>query len=134
MINVNNVRVQFGGRILFEDVNLKFEQGNCYGIIGANGAGKSTFLKLFTKQLEPSSGDVVIDLLPGWIFEREEIRSSSDGGYNYDRNVPLMIYRNGNAQSVEREVSLSALAPTLAYILGIERPWASTETALYEFR
>lgn len=61
MINVNNVRLQFGGRVLFEDVNLKFEEGNCYGIIGANGAGKSTFLKLITKQIEPSSGDIVID-------------------------------------------------------------------------
>ena len=61
MINVNNVRLQFGGRVLFEDVNLKFESGNCYGIIGANGAGKSTFLKLITKQIEPSSGDIVID-------------------------------------------------------------------------
>ena len=61
MINVNNVRLQFGGRILFEDVNLKFESGNCYGIIGANGAGKSTFLKLITKQIEPSSGDIVIE-------------------------------------------------------------------------
>ena len=56
MINVTNVRLQFGGRILFEDVNLKFENGNCYGIIGANGTGKSTFLKLLTKQIEPSSG------------------------------------------------------------------------------
>lgn len=61
MISVNNVRLQFGGRVLFEDVNLKFEDGNCYGIIGANGAGKSTFLKLLTKQIEPSSGDIVID-------------------------------------------------------------------------
>lgn len=61
MINVNNVRLQFGGRVLFEDVNLKFEKGNCYGIIGANGAGKSTFLKLITKQIEPSSGDIVIE-------------------------------------------------------------------------
>ena len=61
MINVNNVRLQFGGRVLFEDVNLKFERGNCYGIIGANGAGKSTFLKLITKQIEPSSGDIVIE-------------------------------------------------------------------------
>ena len=61
MISVNNVRLQFGGRVLFEDVNLKFESGNCYGIIGANGAGKSTFLKLITKQIEPSSGDIVIE-------------------------------------------------------------------------
>ena len=60
MISVNNVRLQFGGRVLFEDVNLKFEDGYCYGLIGANGAGKSTFLKLITKQIEPSSGDIVI--------------------------------------------------------------------------
>jgi hypothetical protein len=96
------------------------------------GAGRS---RLIQQSFYPTrSGDVVIDLLPGWIFEREGIRSSSDGGYNYDRNVPLMIYRNGKKESIEREVSISALAPTLAYILGIERPWASTETALYEFR
>ena len=61
MISVNNVRLQFGSRVLFEDVNWKFESGNCYGIIGANGAGKSTFLKLITKQIEPSSGDIVIE-------------------------------------------------------------------------
>ena len=96
------------------------------------GAGRS---RLVQQSFYPTrSGDVVIDLLPGWIFERDGIRSSSDGGYNYDRNVPLMIYRGGKAQSIEREVSLSALAPTLAYILGIESPWAATEPALSEFR
>lgn len=61
MITVNNVRLQFGGRVLFDEVNLKFSKGNCYGIIGANGAGKSTFLKLLSGQIEPSSGDIVID-------------------------------------------------------------------------
>ncbi len=61
MITVNNVRLQFGGRVLFEDVNLKFTKGNCYGIIGANGAGKSTFLKLLCGKIEPSSGEIVID-------------------------------------------------------------------------
>ena len=61
MIQVNNVRLQFGGRVLFEDVNLKFVKGNCYGIIGANGAGKSTFLKLLSGQIEPSSGEIVSD-------------------------------------------------------------------------
>ena len=45
MVNVNGVSLQFGARVLFKDVNLKFTKGNCYGIIGANGAGKSTFLK-----------------------------------------------------------------------------------------
>jgi hypothetical protein len=96
------------------------------------GAGRS---RLIQQSFHPTrSGDVVIDLLPGWIFDRDGIRSASDGGYNYDRNVPLMIYRSGKSDSVEREVSISALAPTLAHILGIERPWASTEAALYEFR
>ncbi|MBQ8468784.1 MAG: ABC-F family ATP-binding cassette domain-containing protein [Clostridia bacterium] len=61
MITVNNVRLQFGGRVLFDEVNLKFSKGNCYGIIGANGAGKSTFLKVLSGQIEPSSGEVVID-------------------------------------------------------------------------
>jgi len=61
MILVNNVRLQFGGRVLFDEVNLKFSKGNCYGIIGANGAGKSTFLKLLSGVIEPSSGEIVID-------------------------------------------------------------------------
>lgn len=61
MVLVNNVRLQFGGRVLFEDVNLKFTKGNCYGIIGANGAGKSTFLKVLSGAIEPSSGEILID-------------------------------------------------------------------------
>ncbi|MCI6542697.1 MAG: ATP-binding cassette domain-containing protein [Firmicutes bacterium] len=61
MIQVSNVSLQFGGRILFKDVNLKFSKGNCYGIIGANGAGKSTFLKILTGELEPNKGEVLID-------------------------------------------------------------------------
>ena len=60
MINVNNLRLQFGGRVLFEDVNLKFDAGHCYGIIGANGAGKSTFLKILTGEIEPNKGEVII--------------------------------------------------------------------------
>ena len=61
MIQCINVRLQFGPRVLFDEVNLKFTKGNCYGIIGANGAGKSTFLKLLAGTIEPSSGDIVID-------------------------------------------------------------------------
>lgn len=60
MIVANNVRLQFGGRVLFDEVNLKFTKGNCYGIIGANGAGKSTFLKLLSGEIEPSSGEILI--------------------------------------------------------------------------
>ncbi len=63
MITVSNVAVQFGKRVLFNDVNLKFTNGNCYGIIGANGAGKSTFLRTISGELEPTKG--LITLGPG---------------------------------------------------------------------
>ncbi|MBE6124059.1 MAG: ATP-binding cassette domain-containing protein [Erysipelotrichaceae bacterium] len=61
MIQVINVGLQFGSRVLFKDVNLKFSNGNCYGIIGANGAGKSTFLKLLSGELEPTDGNIIYD-------------------------------------------------------------------------
>jgi len=61
MLSVSNLSVQFGKRVLFDEVNTKFVQGNCYGIIGANGAGKSTFLKILTGQLEPTSGQVSLE-------------------------------------------------------------------------
>ena len=60
MLSVNNVTVQFGKRVLFEDVSLQFTKGNCYGLIGANGAGKSTFLNVLSKEMEPSRGDVSV--------------------------------------------------------------------------
>nr|HPE75042.1 ATP-binding cassette domain-containing protein [Draconibacterium sp.] len=58
MITVDNLRIQFGKRILFQDVNMKFTAGNCYGIIGANGAGKSTFLKAISGEIEPTQGNI----------------------------------------------------------------------------
>ncbi|MEZ4723215.1 MAG: ATP-binding cassette domain-containing protein [Candidatus Kapaibacterium sp.] len=61
MITVNNISLAFGKRPLFKDVNLKFTPGNCYGIIGANGAGKSTFLKILAGEIEPQKGDIQID-------------------------------------------------------------------------
>ena len=61
MLNANGVTVRFGKRVLFEDVNIKFTKGNCYGIIGANGAGKSTFLKVLSGKLEPSKGEVSLE-------------------------------------------------------------------------
>lgn len=60
MINVNNLTFSFGGQVLFKDVNLKFTPGNCYGVIGANGAGKSTFLRILCQELEPTKGEVSI--------------------------------------------------------------------------
>ena len=61
MLLVNNVSLRYNTRVLFENVNLKFEKGNCYGIIGANGAGKSTFLKVLSGEIEPSKGDVSLE-------------------------------------------------------------------------
>ncbi|NVK65215.1 MAG: ATP-binding cassette domain-containing protein [Flavobacteriales bacterium] len=61
MISVNNLSLQFGKRVLFDDVNAKFVNGNCYGVIGANGAGKSTFLKILTGEQDPTTGQVVLE-------------------------------------------------------------------------
>src|ERR1700761_9605368 len=60
MISVNNLSLRYGKRVLFEDVNVRFTEGNCYGIIGANGAGKSTFMKILSGEIEPSTGRVEI--------------------------------------------------------------------------
>ncbi len=61
MLTANNISVVFPSKKLFENVNIKFTPGNCYGIIGANGAGKSTFLKVLAKEYDSSSGDVVLE-------------------------------------------------------------------------
>lgn len=60
MISTNNVTLRVGKKALFEDVTIKFTEGNCYGLIGANGAGKSTFLKILSGQLEPTNGEVIL--------------------------------------------------------------------------
>src|SRR5205809_7759393 len=63
MISVRNVTLAYGKRVLFDEVNLSFTKGNCYGIIGANGAGKSTFLKILSGDIEPNKG--VVEITPG---------------------------------------------------------------------
>ena len=63
MISANNVTLRIGKKALFEDVNIKFTEGNCYGLIGANGAGKSTFLKILSGQLDTTNGNIVT---PSW--------------------------------------------------------------------
>ena len=77
MLQVNGVSLQFGGRKLFEDVNIKFTKGNCYGIIGANGAGKSTFLRILSGELEPQKGDVTLDK-----NERMSVLKQDQNAYN----------------------------------------------------
>jgi len=61
MIAVSNVSLRFGDRKLFEDVNIKFTSGNCYGLIGANGAGKSTFIKILSGEIEAQEGNVIMN-------------------------------------------------------------------------
>ncbi|MDD3061834.1 MAG: ATP-binding cassette domain-containing protein [Massilibacteroides sp.] len=82
MITVSNLDVQFGKRILFQDVNLKFTPGNCYGIIGANGAGKSTFLRVISKQLDPTRG--LVTLGPG-----ERLSVLSQDHFAFDEHTVL---------------------------------------------
>lgn len=77
MIQVNNVCVQFGSNRLFDEVNLKFTKGNCYGVIGANGAGKSTFLKVLSGELQPQKGEVVVS--PG---ERMSVLNQNQEAFN----------------------------------------------------
>lgn len=89
MLSVSNLSIQFGKRILFDEVNVAFLQGNCYGIIGANGAGKSTFLKFLSKQLEPSSGHVHLE--PG---KRMSILEQNHNAY--DSNTVLETVVKGN--------------------------------------
>src|SRR5699024_7498485 len=78
----NNVTLRLGKRALFEDVNIKFTEGNCYGLIGANGAGKSTFLKILSGELEPSKGDVSIT--PG-----QRLSVLKQDHYQYDDFIVL---------------------------------------------
>src|SRR5436190_10494162 len=61
MIAANNLSLQFGKRVLFDEVNLKFTPGNCYGVIGANGAGKSTLLKIMAGDVDPTRGNVILE-------------------------------------------------------------------------
>ena len=61
MLSVSNLSVQFGKRVLFDEVNTTFNNGNCYGIIGANGAGKSTFLKILSGKMDPTAGHVHLE-------------------------------------------------------------------------
>ncbi|ATS00444.1 ABC-F family ATP-binding cassette domain-containing protein [Porphyromonas gingivalis] len=82
MITVNDLSVQFGKRILFQDVNLTFTPGNCYGIIGANGAGKSTMLRVISKQLDPTRGTVTLG--PG-----ERLSVLSQDHFAFDENTVM---------------------------------------------
>ena len=94
MIQVNDVTLRFGKRTLFEGVNIKFTKGNCYGLIGANGAGKSTFLKLLSGEIETSHGEIVIT--PG-----ERLAILKQDHYAYDECTPVDTVIMGNSRLYE---------------------------------
>ncbi|MCR5439908.1 MAG: ATP-binding cassette domain-containing protein [Selenomonas sp.] len=94
MITTNNVSLQFGKRVLYKDVNLKFTPGNCYGIIGANGAGKSTFLKLLSGEIEPTGGH--IEITPG-----ERLSVLQQDHYAFDEYQVLRTVIMGNKRLVQ---------------------------------
>ncbi len=89
MIQLNNVSLKFGKRTLFDEVNIKFTSGNCYGLIGANGAGKSTFLKMLSNEIETTSGDIIVT-------KGERISFLKQDHYQYDENTVLDVVLMGN--------------------------------------
>lgn len=91
MISANNISLRVGKKALFEEVNIKFTEGNCYGLIGANGAGKSTFLKILSGQLEPTSGEIAIT--PG-----QRLSFLQQDHFKYDEYTALDTVIMGNAR------------------------------------
>ena len=94
MISTSNISLRFGKKALFEDVNIKFVPGHCYGLIGANGAGKSTFLKILTGEIEPTSGEVIIT--PG-----ERLSFLKQDHFQYDNFTVLDTVIMGNQRLYE---------------------------------
>ena len=94
MISTSNITLRLGKKALFEDVNIKFTEGNCYGVIGANGAGKSTFLKILSGQLEPTSGEVIIT-------QGQRLSFLQQDHFKYDEYQVLDAVIMGNARLYE---------------------------------
>ena len=109
MLSISNLSVQFGKRVLFDDVNISFTPGNCYGIIGANGAGKSTFLKIIAGKQEANSGSVFL--------EQGKRLSVLEQNHNaYDEDIVLDTVLKGNK-------ALYNLGANHLYKKGYSVPW-----------
>ena len=98
MITVNNVGLRYGDRKLFDEVNIKFTPGNCYGLIGANGAGKSTFLKILSGEIEPQTGDVSMG--PG---ERLTVLKQDHFAYEEEEVLKVVIMGHERLYQVMQE-------------------------------
>ncbi|WP_086476485.1 ABC-F family ATP-binding cassette domain-containing protein [Arenibacter amylolyticus] len=99
MLSVSNLSVQFGKRVLFDDVNVAFTQGNCYGIIGANGAGKSTFLRILSGQIDPTSGQVYLE--PG---KRMSILEQNHNAYDEHTVLESVVMGNAPLFKIKQEI------------------------------
>ena len=102
MLTVSNLSLQFGKRVLFEDVNLKFVRGNCYGVIGANGAGKSTFLKILSGEIDPTSGSVSLE-------PDKRMSVLSQDHYAFDGHTVLDTVIMGNKRLAEIKAEMDAI-------------------------
>ncbi|MCK5700087.1 MAG: ATP-binding cassette domain-containing protein, partial [Cyclobacteriaceae bacterium] len=94
MISTDNISLAYGKRVLFDEVNIKFTPGNCYGVIGANGAGKSTFLKILTNEIAPNSGSIHIE--PG-----KRMSVLKQDHHEYDSNAVLDTVMMGHKKMWE---------------------------------
>jgi ATPase subunit of ABC transporter with duplicated ATPase domains len=99
MLTVSNLSVQFGKRILFDDVNVTFTQGNCYGIIGANGAGKSTFLKIIAGDIDPTSGQIILE--PG---KRMSVLNQNHNMFDGSTVLETVIMGNKSLYKIKQEM------------------------------
>ena len=102
MLIANGVTIRFGKRTLFEDVNIKFNKGCCYGIIGANGAGKSTFLKVLSGEIEPSKGEVTKD-------KTERLSILKQNHFAYEENTVTGSYGCGDCISERTDSEIAGL-------------------------
>ena len=124
MIQTVNVSLAFGGRTLYKDVNLKFTKGNCYGIIGANGAGKSTFLKILTGEIEPNTGEVVIT--PG---ERMSVLEQNQNKYDNETVLQTVLLGHKRLMEIQREKDEIYMKPDFSDEDGIRAGELETEFA-----
>ena len=99
MLSVSNLSVQFGKRVLFDEVNVSFTEGNCYGVIGANGAGKSTFLRILSGQIDPTSGHVSLE--PG---KRMSILEQNHNAYDENTVLEAVVMGNKPLFAIKQEI------------------------------
>ncbi len=124
MIQATNISLAFGGRTLYKDVNLKFTKGNCYGIIGANGAGKSTFLKILTGELEPNTGEVFIS--PG---ERMSVLQQNQNAFDSETVLDTVLLGHKRLMQIQKEKDELYAKPDFSEEDGIKAGELETEFA-----